>query len=125
MRALAPDAHSVDFPRRSLCHRAHSAQPLGRFFNFNGTGGIWRKAAIVEAGGWQHDTLTEDLDLSYRAWLARFLFLSDQVPGEIPVEINGFKSQQQRWTKTVHGQKLLFALAQRCSRKTKVEATFP
>ena len=74
----------------------------GRFFNFNGTGGIWRKKAIYDAGGWQHDTLTEDLDLSYRAQLAgwQFLYLPEiEVPGEIPVEINAFKSQQHRWTK--------------------------
>ena len=74
----------------------------GRFFNFNGTAGIWRKRAIVDAGGWQHDTLTEDLDLSYRAQLAgwRFLYVPQvSVPGEIPVEINAFKLQQHRWTK--------------------------
>ena len=74
----------------------------GRFFNFNGTAGIWRKKAIYDAGGWQHDTLTEDLDLSYRAQLAgwQFRYLPEiEVPGEIPVEINAFKSQQHRWTK--------------------------
>ncbi|MEM6911211.1 MAG: glycosyltransferase [Verrucomicrobiota bacterium] len=74
----------------------------GRFFNFNGTAGIWRKSTIADAGGWQHDTLTEDLDLSYRAQLRgwRFVFLSDVVtPAELPVDMNGFKSQQHRWTK--------------------------
>ena len=74
----------------------------GRFFNFNGTAGLWRKSCIEESGGWQHDTLTEDLDLSYRAQLAgwRFVFLSDVVtPAELPVDMNGFKSQQHRWTK--------------------------
>ena len=74
----------------------------GRFFNFNGTAGLWRRACIEEAGGWQHDTLTEDLDLSYRAQLAgwRFVFLADVVtPAELPVDMNGFKSQQHRWTK--------------------------
>ena len=74
----------------------------GRFFNFNGTAGIWRKDCIVEAGGWQHDTLTEDLDLSYRAQMKgwRFIFLKDVVtPAELPVDMNGFKSQQHRWTK--------------------------
>jgi cellulose synthase/poly-beta-1,6-N-acetylglucosamine synthase-like glycosyltransferase len=73
-----------------------------RFFNFNGTAGIWRREAIDSAGGWQHDTLTEDLDLSYRAQLKgwKFIFLKDEVsPSEIPVEINGFKSQQHRWAK--------------------------
>ena len=74
----------------------------GLFLNFNGTAGVWRKAAIEDAGGWQPDTLTEDLDLSYRAqlagWKARFLF--DVVsPAEIPTDINAFKSQQRRWAK--------------------------
>jgi cellulose synthase/poly-beta-1,6-N-acetylglucosamine synthase-like glycosyltransferase len=81
----------------------HSARNrTGCFFNFNGTAGIWRRQAIVEGGGWQHDTLTEDLDLSYRAQLAgwKFLYLPDlTVPSELPVDINGFKSQQYRWAK--------------------------
>jgi cellulose synthase/poly-beta-1,6-N-acetylglucosamine synthase-like glycosyltransferase len=74
----------------------------GAFFNFNGTAGVWRRETIAAAGGWQHDTLTEDLDLSYRAQLAgwRFVFLPDVVaPAEIPVEMNAFKSQQHRWAK--------------------------
>ena len=74
----------------------------GCFFNFNGTAGIWRREAIPDAGGWQHDTLTEDLDLSYRAQLRgwRFIFLPDLVaPAEVPVEMNSFKSQQHRWAK--------------------------
>jgi cellulose synthase/poly-beta-1,6-N-acetylglucosamine synthase-like glycosyltransferase len=74
----------------------------GRFFNFNGTAGIWRRQAILEAGGWQHDTLTEDLDLSFRAQLAgwRFRYLPHvEIPAELPVEMNAFKSQQHRWTK--------------------------
>ena len=74
----------------------------GRFFNFNGTAGVWRREAIDSAGGWQHDTLTEDLDLSYRAQLIgwRFVFLPDLVaPAEVPVEMNAFKSQQHRWAK--------------------------
>jgi len=74
----------------------------GRFINFNGTGGLWRRTCIQEAGGWQHDTLTEDLDLSYRAQLAgwKFLFLKDLItPAELPVDMNGFRSQQHRWTK--------------------------
>jgi cellulose synthase/poly-beta-1,6-N-acetylglucosamine synthase-like glycosyltransferase len=74
----------------------------GRFFNFNGTAGVWRRAAIDEAGGWQHDTLTEDLDLSYRAQLLgwQFVFVSDLIaPAEVPVEMNAFKSQQHRWAK--------------------------
>jgi len=74
----------------------------GRFFNFNGTAGIWRKEAIETSGGWQHDTLTEDLDLSYRAQLKgwKFVFLKDEIsPSEIPVDINAFKTQQHRWAK--------------------------
>ena len=74
----------------------------GMFFNFNGTAGIWRRTAITDAGGWQHDTLTEDLDLSYRAQLKgwQFVFLPDLVaPAEVPVEMNSFKSQQHRWAK--------------------------
>jgi len=74
----------------------------GRYFNFNGTAGIWRRTAIADAGGWQHDTLTEDLDLSYRAQLRgwQFVFVSDVIaPAEVPVEMNAFKSQQHRWAK--------------------------
>jgi cellulose synthase/poly-beta-1,6-N-acetylglucosamine synthase-like glycosyltransferase len=74
----------------------------GRFFNFNGTAGIWRRAAIEDAGGWHHDTLTEDLDLSYRAQLRgwRFVFRPNVIaPAEVPVEMNAFKSQQHRWAK--------------------------
>jgi cellulose synthase/poly-beta-1,6-N-acetylglucosamine synthase-like glycosyltransferase len=74
----------------------------GHFFNFNGTAGIWRRTAIIDAGGWQHDTLTEDLDLSYRAQLRgwKFVFLPDVIaPAEVPVEMNSFKSQQHRWAK--------------------------
>jgi cellulose synthase/poly-beta-1,6-N-acetylglucosamine synthase-like glycosyltransferase len=74
----------------------------GRFFNFNGTAGVWRRQAIDDAGGWQHDTLTEDLDLSYRAQLRgwRFVFVPEMIaPAEVPVEMNAFKSQQHRWAK--------------------------
>jgi cellulose synthase/poly-beta-1,6-N-acetylglucosamine synthase-like glycosyltransferase len=84
----------------------------GRFFNFNGTAGILRRAAIEDAGGWEHDTLTEDLDLSYRAQMRgwRFVFLPDvTVPAELPVEMNGYKAQQCRWAKGAMqvGKKLL------------------
>ncbi len=102
----------------------------GRFFNFNGTAGIWRKRCIDEAGGWQHDTLTEDLDLSYRAQLAgwKFLFLPGvAVPGEIPVEMNAFKSQQHRWTKgAVQTAKKMLPRIWRAPipLKVKVEASF-
>jgi cellulose synthase/poly-beta-1,6-N-acetylglucosamine synthase-like glycosyltransferase len=74
----------------------------GRFFNFNGTAGILRRRTIEEAGGWQHDTLTEDLDLSYRAQMKgwKFIFLPDvPVAAELPVEISSYKTQQCRWAK--------------------------
>jgi cellulose synthase/poly-beta-1,6-N-acetylglucosamine synthase-like glycosyltransferase len=74
----------------------------GRFFNFNGTAGIWRRATIVDAGGWQHDTLTEDMDLSFRAQLRgwQFIYVPTAIaPAEIPCEMNSFKGQQFRWAK--------------------------
>ncbi|HVB28316.1 MAG TPA: cellulose synthase family protein, partial [Terriglobia bacterium] len=74
----------------------------GRFFNFNGTAGMWRRAAIDDAGGWEHDTLTEDTDLSYRAQLKGWKFIYDPdivCPSELPVEMNSFKTQQARWAK--------------------------
>jgi cellulose synthase/poly-beta-1,6-N-acetylglucosamine synthase-like glycosyltransferase len=74
----------------------------GEFINFNGTAGIWRTKVIAAAGGWQHDTLTEDLDLSYRAQLLgwKFIYLKDVlVPAELPPDMDSFKSQQHRWTK--------------------------
>ncbi len=102
----------------------------GRFFNFNGTAGIWRREAIADAGGWQHDTLTEDLDLSYRAQLKgwRFVYLEDVVsPAELPVEMNAFKTQQHRWAKgSVQTCKKLLPriLASRLPLPLKLEATF-
>ena len=81
-------------------HRARAAS--GRFFNFNGTAGVWRRACIEDAGGWQADTLTEDLDLSYRAQLRgwRFVFLPEVIaPAELPVRFSAFRSQQHRWAK--------------------------
>jgi cellulose synthase/poly-beta-1,6-N-acetylglucosamine synthase-like glycosyltransferase len=74
----------------------------GRFFNFNGTAGIWRREAIEDAGGWSSSTLTEDLDLSYRAQLAGwdFVFVPDvEVPAELPATLSGFQEQQHRWAK--------------------------
>ncbi|UCD71282.1 MAG: glycosyltransferase [Syntrophobacterales bacterium] len=74
----------------------------GLFMNFNGTAGIWRRKAIEEAGGWQHDTLTEDMDLSYRAQLKGWkLAFSPSIvcPAELPVQIHAFKAQQHRWAK--------------------------
>lgn len=84
-----------------------SIEQVGRnvsnhFINFNGTAGVWRKTCIADAGGWESDTLTEDLDLSYRAQLKQwhFIYLEDVVsPSELPIEINSLKAQQYRWTK--------------------------
>src|SRR4249920_2805073 len=94
VQAILLDGHFV------LEHGARNR--AGLFFNFNGTSGVWRRTAIADGGGWQHDTLTEDLDLSYRTQLRgwKFLFLPDLVtPAEVPVEMNAFKSQQHRWAK--------------------------
>jgi cellulose synthase/poly-beta-1,6-N-acetylglucosamine synthase-like glycosyltransferase len=102
----------------------------GRFFNFNGTAGIWRRACLVDAGSWQSDTLTEDLDVSYRAQLAgwRFVYLKDlAVPAELPVDIDGFKSQQHRWAKgsIQTAMKLLPSILKSSHPwKTKIEAVF-
>ncbi len=94
IQSMLLDGHFV------MEHGARSRS--GRFFNFNGTAGLWRRAAIEDAGGWQHDTLTEDLDLSYRAQMRgwRFVYVQDVVaPAELPVEMNSFKNQQHRWAK--------------------------
>ena len=74
----------------------------GKFFNFNGTAGMWRRQAIADGGGWQHDTLTEDTDLSYRSQMAgwRFKYLPEiECPSELPIEMTAFKTQQARWAK--------------------------
>lgn len=84
----------------SIEHRVRYQQ--GLFFNFNGTAGIWRRCAIDSAGGWQADTITEDLDLSYRAQMAgwRFVYLDHcDVPSELPVTMSALRTQQQRWAK--------------------------
>ena len=94
VQALLLDGHFA------VEHRARHV--AGCFFNFNGTAGIWRRQAIADAGGWAHDTLTEDLDLSYRAQLAgwRFVYLPDvAVPAELPADAASFKAQQRRWAK--------------------------
>ncbi len=102
----------------------------GRFFNFNGTAGMWRRCAIEAAGGWQHDTLTEDTDLSYRAQLAGWKFVYDPrivCPSELPVEMNAFKSQQARWAKgLIQTAKKLLPVIWRSKQplKIKLEATF-
>jgi len=87
-------------PHFSIEHRVRYLK--GLFFNFNGTAGVWRREAIASAGGWQSDTVTEDLDLSYRAQLAgwRFVYREEcQVPSELPVTMAALRSQQQRWAK--------------------------
>jgi len=74
----------------------------GDYFNFNGTAGMWRIQAITDGGGWQHDTLTEDTDLSYRSQLAgwKFKYLPEvECPSELPIEMTAFKTQQARWAK--------------------------
>jgi cellulose synthase/poly-beta-1,6-N-acetylglucosamine synthase-like glycosyltransferase len=93
-QALMLDGHHL------VENRARMA--AGWLFNFSGTGGMWRKEAIASAGGWQHDTLTEDLDLSYRAQLAgwRFVYRENIVtPAELPEDISAFRAQQFRWAK--------------------------
>jgi hypothetical protein len=81
----------------------HTARSRGGgWFNFNGTAGVWRRACIADAGGWQHDTLTEDLDLSYRAQLRgwRFVYVLEHVvPAELPDTLSAFRGQQRRWAK--------------------------
>ena len=94
VEAILLDGHFV------LEHGGRSR--AGVFFNFNGTAGMWRIRAIEEAGGWQHDTLTEDTDLSYRCQLKgwKFLYLQDvECPAELPIEMTAFKTQQVRWAK--------------------------
>jgi cellulose synthase/poly-beta-1,6-N-acetylglucosamine synthase-like glycosyltransferase len=94
VEAILLDGHFV------LEHGGRSR--AGVFFNFNGTAGMWRRSTIDEAGGWQHDTLTEDTDLSYRAQLKgwKFKYLQDvECPSELPIEMTAFKTQQARWAK--------------------------
>ncbi len=122
VQAVLLDAHFV------LEHGGRNR--AGCFFNFNGTAGLWRRSSIDVAGGWQHDTLTEDMDLSYRAQLedSRFVFLPDVVvPAELPVSMNAFKSQQHRWSKgsIQTARKLLpKILASPLPRTVKLEALF-
>jgi cellulose synthase/poly-beta-1,6-N-acetylglucosamine synthase-like glycosyltransferase len=94
VEAILLDGHFV------LEHGGRSRS--GVFFNFNGTAGMWRREAIDQAGGWQHDTLTEDTDLSYRAQLVgwKFKYLQHvECPAELPIEMTAFKTQQARWSK--------------------------
>ncbi len=102
----------------------------GRWFNFNGTAGVWRRTCIEDAGGWQHDTLTEDTDLSYRAQMKgwRFFYLSTVTcPAEVPPTVSAFLTQQHRWNKGLiqTAIKLLPAIiTSRAPLKTKIEAWF-
>jgi cellulose synthase/poly-beta-1,6-N-acetylglucosamine synthase-like glycosyltransferase len=122
VEAILLDGHFV------LEHSARSRS--GVFFNFNGTAGMWRRCAIDEAGGWQHDTLTEDTDLSYRAQLQgwKFVYLQDvECPAELPVEMTAFKTQQARWAKgliQVSKKILPRVLASDASRSVKIEAFY-
>lgn len=122
IQALALDGHFV--LEQQVRNKA------GYFINFNGTSGIWRKECIFDAGNWEADTLTEDLDLSYRAQLKgwKFKYLTDfTTPSEIPSEINSLKSQQFRWTKGAveTGRKMLFRVWRaKIPFKTKIMCTF-
>lgn len=92
--------HILLAPHFEIEHQVRCSGSL--FFNFNGTAGVWRRQAIEDAGGWEADTVTEDLDLSYRAQIRgwRFLYANDViVPSELPVTLSSFRSQQQRWAK--------------------------
>jgi len=94
IEAILLDGHFV------LEHGARARS--GEFFNFNGTAGMWRRQSIHDGGGWQHDTLTEDTDLSYRSQMAgwKFKYLPDvECPSELPIEMTAFKTQQARWAK--------------------------
>jgi len=94
VQALALDAH--------FCVEQMGRNRAGCFMNFNGTAGVWRRACIDDAGGWAADTLTEDLDLSYRAQLAGWrlrMAMDVAVPAELPANVNGLRTQQFRWTK--------------------------
>jgi len=122
VEAILLDGHFV------LEHGGRSR--AGVFFNFNGTAGMWRRNVIGEAGGWQHDTLTEDTDLSYRAQLIgwKFKYLQDvECPAELPIEMTAFKTQQARWAKGLiqTGKKILpRVMASDAPWHTKLEAWY-
>jgi len=102
----------------------------GEFFNFNGTAGMWRKQAIADGGGWQHDTLTEDTDLSYRSQMVgwRFKYLPEvECPSELPIEMSAFKTQQARWAKgliQVSIKLLPQIFSSKMTRKRKIESVY-
>jgi cellulose synthase/poly-beta-1,6-N-acetylglucosamine synthase-like glycosyltransferase len=122
VEAILLDGHFV------LEHGGRSRS--GVFFNFNGTAGMWRRTAIEQAGGWQHDTLTEDTDLSYRAQLKgwQFRYLQHvECPAELPIEMTAFKTQQARWAKGLiqTSKKILpQVFASTASWHTKLEAVY-
>jgi len=122
VEAIMLDGHFV------LEHGGRSR--TGVFFNFNGTAGMWRIKAIDEAGGWQHDTLTEDTDLSYRCQLKgwQFLYLQDvECPAELPIEMTAFKTQQVRWAKGLIQcaiKDLPKLMKSKVSRREKIEAWY-
>jgi len=122
VQALMLDGHHL------VENRARFA--AGRLFNFSGTGGMWRREAIDDAGGWQHDTLTEDLDLSYRAQLKgwRFVYREDvMTPAELPEDVSSLRAQQYRWAKgTVQTARKLLGrvMTSRLTLAQRIEALF-
>jgi cellulose synthase/poly-beta-1,6-N-acetylglucosamine synthase-like glycosyltransferase len=122
VEAILLDGHFV------LEHGGRSR--AGVFFNFNGTAGMWRRKAIDDAGGWEHDTLTEDTDLSYRSQLKgwKFKYLQDvECPAELPIEMTAFKTQQARWAKGLiqcSKKDLPKVLGADVSRREKIEAWY-
>jgi cellulose synthase/poly-beta-1,6-N-acetylglucosamine synthase-like glycosyltransferase len=122
IEAILLDGHFV------LEHGGRSR--AGVFFNFNGTAGMWRRKAIEDAGGWEHDTLTEDTDLSYRSQLKgwKFRYLQDvECPAELPIEMTAFKTQQARWAKGLiqcAKKDLPYLLRAKVSRREKMEAWY-
>ena len=122
IEAILLDGHFV------LEHGARAR--TGDFFNFNGTAGIWRRQAISDGGGWQHDTLTEDTDLSYRSQLAgwKFRYLPEvECPSELPIEMTAFKTQQARWAKGLIQTSikvLPMVLRSNVPRRIKIEAVY-
>jgi cellulose synthase/poly-beta-1,6-N-acetylglucosamine synthase-like glycosyltransferase len=122
IEAILLDGHFV------LEHGARARS--GEFFNFNGTAGMWRRPAISDGGGWQHDTLTEDTDLSYRSQMAgwKFKYLPDvECPSELPIEMTAFKTQQARWAKGLiqTSKKILpRVFRSNASRRIKIESVY-
>ncbi len=94
LQSLSIDGHMVI--------EQHGRWRAGQWFNFNGTAGVWRRAALADAGGWSQDTLTEDLDISYRAFLRgwRAAFMRDlECPSEVPASFSAYRRQQHRWAR--------------------------